>query len=326
MNVIKLNPSIAGAIDAGLDLLIVPSFTRIGPAVRRRLFAWTPPDVAGKRIAITGPTSGLGKAAAQQMAEGGAKLVLLARNPDKAADLITDLEQRGAESVLFIELDLADAAAVDSAGRALGQLDHLDALIHNGGSLFNERRVTADGIEMTLAIHVLAPYTLTELARPALARSDDPRVVVVSSGGMYTKAIELDDLHSEEDYDGSSAYARAKRMQVVMTEHWAKTLANDGISAHSMHPGWAATPGVTESLPGFDKIMGPLLRSSEDGADTMVWLAATPGAELGSGGFWLDRRRRPTAYLPGTSTSNADADRLMAMIATMTQTRSEYLN
>ncbi len=315
----------AGVLDAGLDLLIVPSFTRLGPAVRRKLFHWEAPDVAGRVIAVTGPTSGLGKATVERLAEGGAHLVLLARNPDKAAELVVDLERRGAESVAFVEVDLADAEALDRAGAELGGLDRLDALVHNGGALFNDRRVTDDGIEMTLAVHVLAPYTLTALARPALRRGHDPRVVTVSSGGMYSKAIDLDDVQNERGYTGSGAYAKAKRMQIVMTQYWAEQLASDGIGAHAMHPGWAATPGVTESLPGFEKVMKPLLRTADEGADTIVWLTSAPGSELGTGGFWLDRRRRPTAYLPGTATSPTDSARLIAVIHTLVAARSDQV-
>jgi hypothetical protein len=82
-----------------------------------------------------------------------------------------------------------------------------------------------------------------------------------------------------------------------------------------MHPGWAATKGVSDALPGFEKIVGPLLRTAEEGADTMVWLAAAPGEEIGTDGFWLDRRRRPEAYLPGTRTTSARAAELWNIVS-----------
>ncbi len=86
-------------------------------------------------------------------------------------------------------------------------------------------------------------------------------------------------------------------MQLVLTELWARDLEPGGISVHSMHPGWADTPGVTDSLPRFAAVTGPLLRDADSGADTAVWLTATDDA-IGTGGFWHDRRRRPTHYAP----------------------------
>jgi hypothetical protein len=77
-----------------------------------------------------------------------------------------------------------------------------------------------------------------------------------------------------------------------------------------MHPGWADTPGVQASLPGFRRVMRPLLRSAEQGADTMAWLAGAPEARASNGDFWLDRRRRTTTLLPWTRTADADAERL----------------
>ena len=87
--------SIFAVADGVLDALIVPSFTKIGPAVRRRMFDWTEPDVTGKRIAITGPTSGIGEAAARRLTELGGELILIARNPSKLDALVTELEALG---------------------------------------------------------------------------------------------------------------------------------------------------------------------------------------------------------------------------------------
>lgn len=291
------------AADAVLDALIVPSFTKIGPAFRSRAFGWTEPDVAGRTIAISGPTSGLGLATAERLADGGANLVLLARNAEKMQAVADRLATMGSGSIDQIVVDLGDREAVRSAGDQLAALDALDALVHNGGALMNTRTETDDGLELTFATHVVAPFILNQRAIPALERGDDPRIVTVSSGGMYGNPISLRDLQTEKNYSGTLAYSRAKRMQVDLTGEWAIRLAPKGITVHAMHPGWAATPGVSDALPGFEKIIGPLLRTPEEGADTIVWLTAAPNAEIGTDGFWLDRRRRPEAYLPNTRTS-----------------------
>ena len=297
--------SLRSLADDALDALIVPSFTKIGPALRRRWFDWTEPDVAGRRIAITGPTSGLGMATAERLAAGGADLVLMARNPDKLDALGARLADAGAAGITPIVVDLSDLTAVRRAGDELGALDRLDALVHNGGALHNERQVTDDGLELTFATHVVAPFILTQRAIPALERGEDPRIVTVSSGGMYSQPISLSDIQTTKNYTGTLAYARAKRAQIDLTGEWALRLRPKGIGVHAMHPGWSATPGVSDALPGFEKVVGPLLRSPEEGADTIVWLTSAPGGEIGTDGFWLDRRRRPEAYLPRTRTSSA---------------------
>lgn len=303
------------AADAVLDALIVPSFTKIGPAIRSKMFDWSDPDVSGRTVAITGPTSGLGQAAAERLAKGNANLVLLARNPEKLEALAERLETMGTGSVSSIVVDLADRIAVRAAGDQLGTLDSLDALVNNGGALLNTRTETDDGLEVTFATHVVAPFILTERALPALERGSDPRVVTVSSGGMYGNPISLSDLQTTKNYSGTLAYSRAKRAQVDLTGEWALRLAPKGITAHAMHPGWSATPGVSEALPGFEKVIGPLLRSPEQGADTIVWLTAAPNDEIGTDGFWLDRRRRPEAYLPNTRTTSARAAQLWDAVA-----------
>jgi dehydrogenase/reductase SDR family member 12 len=118
-----------------------------------------------------------------------------------------------------------------------------------------------------------------------------------------------------EEFDGVTAYARAKRAQVILTELWAARLAGRGISVHAMHPGWVDTPGLAESLPRFRRLTRPLLRSAEEGANTIVWLAAVDGEAIGTGGFWHDRRRRPTHRLDRTQESEADRELLWSRCA-----------
>src|SRR5689334_3632958 len=147
---------------------------------------------------------------------------------------------------------------------------------------------------------------------PMLDRSDDPRVILVSSGGMYTQALHPDDWQLErEPYRGSVAYARAKRAQVALAEAWAERFGPIGITAHAMHPGWVETPGLAEGLPTFRKVMRPLLRDVRQGADTIVWLAAAPEPRASSGRFWLDRRPRSTSRLPGTGVDADQRQRLL---------------
>ncbi len=127
----------------------------------------------------------------------------------------------------------------------------------------------------------------------------------MSSGGMYASPLRVGDLQMGDDYKGSEQYARAKRAQVTLNEMWAQKYPTLDVVFHSMHPGWADTPGVRDSLPTFRKIVGPLLRSPQQGADTMVWLALDDGDPLTTTGkFWLDRHQRSIHKLPNTRSSD----------------------
>jgi NAD(P)-dependent dehydrogenase (short-subunit alcohol dehydrogenase family) len=124
---------------------------------------------------------------------------------------------------------------------------------------------------------------------------------------MYTQRLHLDDLgFADGTYDGPRAYARAKRAQVVLVREWARRLAGRGPVINAMHPGWADTPGLEASLPGFRRLIGGLLRTPAQGVDTMLWLAAAPEARATTGRVYLDRRVRPFDRAPATRVSAAD--------------------
>jgi len=132
-------------------------------------------------------------------------------------------------------------------------------------------------------------------------------VIQVSSGGMYTQRFDLAALEmGPDDYDGTVAYARAKRAQLVLMHEWVRRTDGSGVSFQAMHPGWADTPGVRDALPGFARVMGPFLRTPEQGADTIVWLASAPEGVETNGGFWLDRRPRWENKAPWTRLSGPD--------------------
>ena len=207
--------------------------------------------------------------------------------------------------------DVSDLAGVRAfAADLAGRLSRLELLVHNAGVLPATRIETGEGHEITLATHVLGPVLLTELLLPVLANSPDPRVIFMSSGGMYTQALPAaDPEYRNGRYRGVIAYARTKRMQVALTPILAERWAAQHISVYCMHPGWADTPGVADALPVFRIVTGPLLRSPEEGADTAVWLAATTPAPP-TGRFFHDRRPRPEHYLPFTRESDRDRQSL----------------
>lgn len=267
----------------------------------------------GQRVLITGATAGLGLAAACELSRLGADVVLIGRDALKlarAARSVRDFSGATADKVDTFEAELSSLQEVKRAGTELRALyPHIDVLINNAGALFAEHGTTGEGHERALAINLLCPWLLTNQLLPSLGAARG-RVINVSSGGMYLQPLKLDDMQfRNEPYDGSKAYARAKRALVAITGHWARQ--HPQIFFSSMHPGWAATPGVEKSLPAFNRRMQRWLRDARMGADTMVWLASS-AAPLGhSGQFWFDRQPRPTAVLPGTAVSAAQLDALL---------------
>ncbi len=293
-------------IDAALELAIVPSFSRVGPAVRRPLYGWRPPAplvLEGRTALVTGPTSGLGRTTATQLAALGARVILLGRDATRLSGVRDELiAATGVDRFPIVVADMASLGSVRTAvGRILETENRLDVVVDNAGAIHAERRESPDGIEATLALLVAGPFTLIAGLLPLLRATSRPRVIAVTSGGMYTQPVDLEDLELESTpYSGPRAYARAKRIQVALVREWSRRLAGSGIAVNAMHPGWANTPGLAASLPGFQRVMGPLLRSAEEGTDTILWLATAPDAEMRSGRLYLDRRPRPFDRVPFT--------------------------
>lgn len=292
-------------VDSVIEAPVVTSYTRLGPFIRSRIAGWRSLGdyrLDGRVVLVTGATSGLGLAAAEQLARCGATVVLLGRDESKLQRVRDDLAARtGSAALETIVADMADLDAVRAAAATFtARHERLDALIHNAGALTADRRVTADGLESTVACHVVGPFLLTRLLLDRLRVATPGRVITVSSGGMYTAGLTVDRLQMGDDYKGSEQYARAKRAQVALTQMWAERVPMGEVVFHSMHPGWADTPGVRVSLPKFRAVVGPLLRTPAEGADTIVWLVADDEATRSTGRFWLDRAPRPTHRLAST--------------------------
>jgi len=299
-------------LDAALDRTVVPGYSRVGYLLRQAEWANDPPPgaLSGRTALVTGANRGIGKAIAAGLARLGATVLLTVRDPDSGERARQEMRAADPDADVQVEVcDVSDLAGVRAfAADLTSRVSRLDVLIHNAGVLPANRTETADGHEITLATHVLGPVLLTECLLGILAESGDPRVTLMSSGGMYTQPLPVSDPeYRNSRYRGAIAYARTKRMQVAFTPLLARRWA--GIRVYSMHPGWADTPGVALSLPGFRRLTGPLLRTAEEGADTAVWLAATRPAPP-TGGFWHDRRNRPQHYLLSTRYSDDARERL----------------
>lgn len=306
---------LSGLLDRAFDWTVVPGYSRLGYAVRSRSWEDRNPEkrLDGWSVLVTGAGSGIGAAVSERLARGGATVHMLVRNRERGEETRARIAERTGSERLELELcDVSSLASVrEFASRFAAEHPELHVLVNNAGTMAPERTHTDEGFELTFATNVLGPFLLTNLLLPALRRGAPSRIINVSSGGMYSQRLDPDDLQLERrDYHPAAFYAHTKRCEVVLTELWAERLRGSGVSVHSMHPGWADTPGVQTSLPRFRKLMRPLLRDADQAADTVVWLAGSPEAANRSGLFWHDRRPRPMHRVPWTRETPADRQRL----------------
>jgi dehydrogenase/reductase SDR family protein 12 len=238
---------------------------------------------------VTGGTSGIGLAAAREMKTLGARVIIVGRDPGKLDTALRSLERIPDGAARGITADLSTGAGVRNlADRILEEEPGLSVVVNGASVLPAEYQQNEDGIELTVATNLLAPFLLTNLL-----------------------ILDVDDLEmTPDEFKGATAYARTKRAQVVLSELWADRLAGSGVVAHATHPGWVDTPGLAASLPGFHTVMGPLLRTPEEGADTIVYLAADDRPLRSNGGFWHDREERPVHRLRRTEAPAGERERL----------------
>uniref|UniRef100_M3ZFV9 Dehydrogenase/reductase (SDR family) member 12 n=1 Tax=Xiphophorus maculatus TaxID=8083 RepID=M3ZFV9_XIPMA len=247
-------------------------------------------NLSDRCFMVTGANSGIGKATAQEIAKRGGTVHMVCRNKERAET---------------------------AKGEIVAQSKNE---INNAGCMVNQRELTEEGLEKNFATNTLGTYILTTALIPALKKAEDPRVVTVSSGGMLTQKLNVDDLQFEKGtFDGTMAYAQNKRQQVILTERWASQ--HKEIHFSSMHPGWADTPAVQSSMPSFHAKMQSKLRTEAMGADTVVWLAVSPAAvKLPSGQFFQDRKPVAT-HLPLASSRSSpqEEEKLLAALEEFAQ-------
>lgn len=298
-------------IDSLLDATLL-GFTKLGTSARGIDVAETFPEIADKNVMVTGATGGIGRAAAQRLASNGAVVHCVGRSREKLAALEADTDG----TVVTHCADLSSMEAIKQLTAIFLDGGHsLRGIVNNVGIMTHERVTTSEGFELSYAVNLLGQYVLTTNLLPALRSGAPARIVMVSSGGMYSQPLTTTNMQSIEGaYDGTAAYARTKRGQVELAEYWARTLVDDDIYANSMHPGWVDTAGVRGALPTFRRFTRPLLRNEDQGADSVVWLTAARDADTLTGKFIHDRNPRPTHRGKRTRDDGAQNDQFIAML------------
>jgi dehydrogenase/reductase SDR family protein 12 len=274
----------------------VPSFTALGYRLRRPFWRTDPRAYDGQRWLVTGASTGIGREIARAAAAGGAEVLAVARRADKLEALAVETASASGTVTPFV----ADLARVRETERLLAQLaaaPALDVLVNNVGVLLSETTHTDEGLETGFATNLLNPWLLTDtlLARGGIAPGGV--VVNMSSGGMYGAALDVDALQRIPDGRGELAYANHKRAQVMLTAAWRRRVGG-GVNVYVTHPGWVDTPGVETSLPNFHRLLRPLLRDVEAGADTALWLASRRPVQRQPEAIWFDRTPWPVHGVP----------------------------
>lgn len=255
----------------------------------------------GKVCLVTGANSGIGKATAMALAQRHAEVWLLCRNPERGNIARNDIiRETGNCNIHLAIVDMSDCSDIHTFAESIAP-SRVDVLVHNAGVMPHEKNVTEDGNELTLATNLLGPFLLTEKLIPHLERSADGRVILVSSGGMYTQKLDLERMENPpEPFDGVVQYAQTKRAMVILGELWAERYQNKRITFASMHPGWVDTPALQKSMPRFQRLTQSVLRNADEGADTVIWLAVRDETIGRNGAFWFDRMEQSTYPLPWT--------------------------
>ena len=249
----------------------------------------------GRVVLITGGTSGIGRAAAVVLAGMGAEVVVIGRNRERGESAVEEIRyESGREKVSLMIADLAVQAEVRRLAEEFKQrYDRLDVLVNNAGLVQSERTETSDGIETQLAINHLAPFLLTNLLLDLLEESAPSRIVTVSSDAHRWGKIDLDDLQSRKRYRAFPVYGMTKLANILFTRELAERLEGTRVTANSMHPGAVNTnfgnnQGGPMSL--LFRAFKPFMRSPEQGADTLIYLASSPEVEGMTGKYLADRK------------------------------------
>ncbi|HEC43838.1 MAG TPA: SDR family oxidoreductase [Bacteroides sp.] len=248
-----------------------------------------------KTVLVTGGTSGIGRAAANELARLGARVVITYRDKAKGEATLKEIRQAtGSDQVYMLEVDLASLASVRRLADAFRKdFKQLDVLINNAGGYFGYRRTTAEGYEYTFGVNHLSHFLLTNLLKDLLVEGKS-RIVNVSSAAQAPGHINFDDLMLEKKFAGFRAYAQAKLANIIFSYELDRRWGKTGITANAVHPGAVGTNFGYDARPAIKfliKLGKPFLKTPRQGADTVVYLASSPEVEGISGKYFARRKQ-----------------------------------
>jgi NAD(P)-dependent dehydrogenase (short-subunit alcohol dehydrogenase family) len=269
----------------------------------------------GRVAIITGAARGIGAGTAKRFADEGAAVAVLDINEEQAQETASGL---GATKAVGIACNVTDSASVEAAvGRVIEELGGLHVLINNAGIISRRREVTVDGLEMQFAVNHLAYFLLTNLLLPQLRAGAPSRIVNVSSGAHSHATLDFADLQSERGYDPKEVYSRTKLANILFTYELARRLGLTGVTVNCLTPGVVATRMLGDYMgaprgSGVDSTFGA---SPEEGAETSIYLAASPSVEGVTGKYYVGKKPAASSR---QSHDEAAARRLWELSAQLT--------
>ncbi len=256
--------------------------------------------LSGKRVLVTGATAGIGFETAKALGLLGADVIIVGRNAQKTQAALDELKRLTQANLDSFLADLSSLADIARLGReVLAKYDQLHVLVNNAGAINPSRELTVDGYERTFATNHLGYFALTQALLPALEAAAPSRIVNVASEAHRGGQLDFDDLMAERGYSAFPVYARSKLANILYTRELARRLEGTGVTANCLHPGVVDSQfmkGKTGLWKLFGQIGGLFMISSEAGAKTSVYLAASPEVQ-GVSGQYFDkcRSKKPTA-------------------------------
>jgi len=251
----------------------------------------------GKICLITGANSGIGKAAAIELAKDGATVVAACRNAEKGLATVTEIQQKtNSTNVHFLAADLSSQAEVRKlASDFRAKYPALHVLINNAGMVSRQRLVSIDGIEKTLAVNHLAYFLLTNELLDLMKASTPSRIVIVSSEAHRSARLDFDDLQFQKNYGAFSAYAKTKLCNLLMNLELSRRLERTQITTNALHPGVVAT-GIFREAPGWMRIpIMALAKGPQRGCKTMVYLSESDEVKDITGKYFIDNKEKAPA-------------------------------
>jgi len=260
----------------------------------------------GKTVVITGATSGIGEIAALALAGMGARIVMVARDKARAGATLTKL--KGVNPSAEHRAHYGDLSAMSDMRRIGHEIAErepaIDVLINNAGAVFTERKLSADGLEMTFATNHMSYFVLSALLADRLKATPGARVVSTASEAYKAGKLDFDNLQSEKSYSTFRAYGTSKLENILFTRELSRRLAPSGVTANCLHPGGVATRFGSNNSGVLASIFGVLIKivgiSPEKGARTIIYLASSPDVTGKSGGYYYKK----ALVTPGPAAQN----------------------
>lgn len=244
-----------------------------------------------KTIVITGGNDGIGYQTALELAKMGASILIVSRNEQKAKEAVERIKSATGNNVQYVLAELSSQKSIRKAAAEIRKrVEKIDVLINNAGGTFGSFELTEDGLEKTIATNHFAYFLLTGLLLDLIKKSEDARVVNVSSDSHFKGAIDLDSFTKNKSYFVLKAYAQSKLANVLFTFELAERLKHTQVTVNCLHPGFVQTRIGSKSghFASFLWIVLTKIAATrlENGAKTSVYLAASPEVKGVSGKYF----------------------------------------